>query len=88
MWASVIVELDPIADCAARMGEAFEALAMDALLFQRTDQTFHHAVLLWTVRRDELLAQAVAPDQRRVFAGGEDQTIVAAKKEWGVDATQ
>ena len=34
VWAFVIVERDPVADCAARMGQAFEAVAMDALLFQ------------------------------------------------------
>ena len=33
---------------------------MYALLFQRSDDTLDHAVLLWAMRRDELLAQAVA----------------------------
>jgi hypothetical protein len=35
-----------------------EAMTMDALLFQGADDTFDHAVLLWTVRCDELLAES------------------------------
>ena len=73
MWALMGVELDPIPDRAACMREAPEPLAMYALLFQRSDQPFHHAVLLWTVRGDEFLAQAVAPHRGRVLPGCEDQ---------------
>ena len=52
----MIVKLDPIPDRTARVSEAFEAMAMDALLFQGTDQALHHAVLLRAMRGDELLA--------------------------------
>ena len=42
----MVVELDPVADCAGGMSQAFETLAMNALLFQGPDQALHHAVLL------------------------------------------
>ena len=72
MWASVVVEADPVADGSRRVLDAVEALAMDALLFQCPDHAFDHAVLLRAVWRDELLLQAVAPDQGGVAAAGED----------------
>ena len=58
-------------------------MPMRALLFQGSDHTFHHAILLWAVRGDELLLQTVAPYQRRVFPAGEDQAIVGAQQERG-----
>lgn len=63
MRAFVVVEPDPVADSTGRMSQAFEALAMDALLFQGPDHALHHAVLLGTMGRDELLAQSVTFDQ-------------------------
>jgi hypothetical protein len=39
---------------------------MHALLFQRADHSFHHAVLFGRVRRDELLAKSVAAHQLRI----------------------
>ena len=68
MRAFVIVELDPVTDCAACLCQAFEAMTMDTLLFQGTDQTLHHAVLLRAMRCDELLFQAVATDEFGVGA--------------------
>ena len=64
----MVVELDPVADRAACMCQALEPLAVHALLLQRSDEPLHHAVLLWTVGRDELLAQAVAVDQCGLLA--------------------
>ena len=57
MWSSVVVEADPVGDGAGRVLNAVEALAMDALLFERPDHALDHAVLLRAVRRDELLTQ-------------------------------
>lgn len=45
MWAFAIVELHPVTDGAARMRQVFEAVTMDALLFQGPDQAFQDAVL-------------------------------------------
>ena len=81
MRALVVVEADPVADGAGRVLDAVEALAMDALLFQRPDYAFDHAVLLRAVWRDELLLQAVAPDQGGVAAAGEGQVIVGPQQE-------
>lgn len=71
----MVVEADPVTDGAGCMLDAVEALAMDALLFQRPDDTLDHAVLLRAVWRDELLLQAVAPDEGGVAAAGEDQAV-------------
>ncbi len=49
--------------------------------FSVRDHALHHAVLLGRVRRDELLAQAVAANQCGVAATGEDQAVVRAKQE-------
>ncbi|GGM17412.1 hypothetical protein GCM10011534_44260 [Pseudooceanicola nanhaiensis] len=41
-----------------------KAMAVNALLLEGPDDALDHAVLLGAVRRDELLLQAVASDQR------------------------
>jgi hypothetical protein len=38
MWASVVVEADPVADGSRRVLDDVEALAMDALLLQCPDR--------------------------------------------------
>jgi len=63
----VVVEADPFADGVLRMLDSLEALAVDALLLHRPDDALDHAVLLRTVRGDELLLQPVASDQCGVF---------------------
>jgi hypothetical protein len=66
MRARDVLEADPVPDRACGVLEAVEALAMDALLLERPDDALDHAVLLRAVRRDELLLQPVASDQRRI----------------------
>lgn len=41
-----------------------------------------HTVLLWAMRRNELLAQAIAAHQRRVAAACKNEPIVRPKQEW------
>ena len=77
--ALVVVELDPVADCAGRVSHTFETLSMDTLLFQRPDQALHHAVLLRTMGRDELLTKTVAFDQGRVFPRREDEAVTPSE---------
>nr|WP_232520667.1 AAA family ATPase [Rhodobacter sp. CZR27] len=72
MRAAMVVESDPVADGACRVLEAVEALAVNALLLQGPDHALDHAVLLRAMRGDELLLQAVAADEGRVFATGEE----------------
>lgn len=82
MRASGVVPADPVADNAAGMLQTFKAVAMHTLFLQGPDHPLHHAVLLRAVRRDELLLQAVAPDQPCVGPTGEHQAIVRAQQEW------
>lgn len=62
------------------MPDAAEALAMDALFFQRSDQALDQAVLLEAMRRDELLFQTVASNQRSVAPRCEDQPVVGPQQ--------
>ena len=88
MRALMVVEADPVADGARCVLDAVEALAVNALLFQRPDHAFDHAVLLRAVRRDELLLQAVAANQGGVFPAGKNQAVIAAQQELFVDLAQ
>ena len=81
MRAPVVVEADPVADCACRMLDAVETLSVNALLLDRPDDALDHSVLLRAVRRDELLFQPIASDKAGVAVRGEDQAIVGAQKE-------
>ena len=72
----------PVADGACGVLDAVKALAMDALLLGRPDHAFDHAILLRAVRRDKLLLQALAANQRGVFLACEDQAIVRLQKEF------
>ena len=73
---SVVVEGYPVRDHAGGVLDALEAVAVSALLFQGADQPLHHAVLLRSVRGNELLSQAIAAHQGRVMAGGKNQAII------------
>lgn len=84
----VVVEADPISNHARSVLDAVEAVAMNALLLQRTDYTLHHAVLLRAVKGDELLLQAIAPDQCSAVAEGKNQTVVRTQKKFCVHTAQ
>ena len=81
MRAAGVVELDPVTDGAGSVLDAFEAVPMHTLLFQRPDDTLDHAVLLRAMRSNELLPHAIAADQSRVMAAGEHQSIVGSHHE-------
>lgn len=53
-----------------------EAVTVNAPLFQGPDDSLDHPVLLWAIRRDELLLQTVAAYQPGVMATGKDQAII------------
>jgi hypothetical protein len=86
--APVVVELDPVAQHASGMLLTFEAVAVDALLLQSTDDAFDHAVLLRAVRGNELLPQALAADQAGVVPARENQPVVRTQQERSWDASQ
>nr|WP_245965225.1 hypothetical protein [Sinirhodobacter hankyongi] len=72
MRAAVIVEADPVGDDAGRVLDAFEAVPVNALLLERSDDALDHAVLLRAMRGDELLFQAIAADQGGEVAACEE----------------
>ena len=81
MRAPVVVKASPFTDDAAGVLDGLEAMPMRALFFQCADHAFDHAVLLRAMRRDELLAQAVASHQRGVATRREDQPVVGSQQE-------
>lgn len=76
MRASVVVELDPIAQYTHGVLLALNAMTVYALLFEGADDPFNHPVLLRAMRGDERLLQAIAANPPRVIAAGEDQAVV------------
>lgn len=62
------------------MLQCFKPLPMDALLFQGPVHPFHHAILLRSMRCDELLFQPVASDQGCEAAAGKDQAVVRSQQ--------
>ena len=74
--APVFVELDPVSNQVTGMLQRFKPVPMHALLLEPMNHPLDQAILLETVRRDEFLTQAIASDQGREAAAGEDQPIV------------
>lgn len=75
MWAPDVVDADPVADGACRVLDAVKALAIDALFLQRSRHALDHAVMLGAARRDELLLQTVAANQRDTVARCEPASL-------------
>ncbi len=75
MRAAVVVKGNPVTDDAHRVLDAFESVAMHALRLQRPNEALDHAVLLRSVRGDELLLQPVVADDGHEEVAGEDQAI-------------
>lgn len=88
MRAAIVVETDPVGNDARGVLNALEAMAMNALLLERSDDPLDHAVLLWAVRGDELLLQAIAADQGREVPTGEDQAVVRPQQEFPINLAQ
>ena len=72
MWALVVVKANPVTNDPAGVLQALEAVPMHALLLERTNHPLDQAILLGAVRGDEFLTQAIASDQGREAAAGED----------------
>ncbi len=73
MGPTVVVEADPLCDDTRGVLLGFEAVTMNALLFQRPDDPFDHAVLLRAVRRDELLSKPITAHEARVGPRGKNE---------------
>ena len=76
MGPTVVVEADPFSDDTRGVLLSFKAMTMHALLFQRSDNALYHAVLLWAVRRDELLSKPITAHEAHISPRGEDQPVV------------
>ncbi len=76
MRAPAVIKADPITDDAAGMLSRLEPMAVYTLLHQCADDPFNHSILLWAVRRDELLLQHLNVYQSRVAAADKNQAIV------------
>jgi len=70
------------------MLDGFKSVTMYALFLDGSDQSFDHPILLWAMRGNELLLQAIALDQSRVAAGREDQPIIGSKQKRRFDFAQ
>lgn len=75
----MVIKAYPITDGTAGVLDALEALSVRALFFKCTNDAFDHAVLLWAMGRDELLAKTIAAYQGGVVATGKHQPIVRSK---------
>ncbi len=81
MGPTVVVEADPLCDDTRGVLLSFKAMTMHALLFQSTDDPFDHAVLLWAVRRDELLSKTKTTHEARVGPRGKNEPVVRPQQE-------
>ena len=86
--SAVVVEVDPISNRSGCVLKAFEALPVDALLFQGSNDPLDHAVLLRAVRRYELLLEAVTSDELSECEAGKNQTVVGPQKERAFDLSE
>jgi hypothetical protein len=75
-----VAERDPVTDCVHHTPDAVEALAKGATLLKRSDHALDHAILLRAVRRDELMLEAAAANQGRMFSAGEDQLVIGLRQ--------
>jgi hypothetical protein len=57
-----------------------EAMTVYALLLQGSDDALEHSVLLRTVRRDELLPEAITAHEARIGPRGEHQPVVGLSR--------
>jgi hypothetical protein len=71
----VVVAADPILDYGTGVLKSFEAMAMDALVLERSDDALDHAILPRRARRDELLPQPIALNQGHIATAGVDQPV-------------
>ena len=81
MGPTVVIEADPLCDDTRGVLLGFYAVTMNALLFQRPDDPFDHAVLLRAVRGDELLSKPITAHEARIGPRGEDQPVVRPQQE-------
>ena len=85
---AVIVEVDSVSNRSCCMLKAFEAMPMDALLFQRTNDAFDRPVLLRTVRRNELLFKTITSDELSECQTGKNKAIIGPQQKGAFDLAE
>ena len=80
MRPALVVKPNPVTDDSIGMLQGLKPAAMNTLLFQSSDHTLDHPVLLGTVWCVELLSQAVASVQDCEASTGKVQAIVRAQQ--------
>ncbi len=88
MGSTGAVEAVPLSDDARGVLPRFEAMTVYALLLQGPDDALDHAVLLRTVRHDELLPEAITGHEARIGPRGEHQPVVGPQQERRGDASE
>lgn len=76
MWPLFVVVSDPAIDHYPGLAQRLEAMEPDALFLQGTEEALDEPVLLWCIRRRELLRQPIGLHRARVVPATEDQTII------------
>jgi hypothetical protein len=79
MRALGVVKADPGLDGGLGLFKRLEVVLPYALLLERAKEALAHPVLLWGVRRDELLAQTVLFAARLEMLGSEHLAVVASQ---------
>ncbi len=88
MGPALVVKPNPVTDGSIGMLQGLKPLAMKKLLFQGSDYTLDHPVLLRALGRDELLFQAVASDQGCEAPAGEDQAVFRSQQKGQLQSAQ
>ena len=82
MGSSIVVELDPVANDPRGVLLGLEAVTVNALLLEGTDDPLNPPVLLWAVRHDELLTKPITAHHPREVTGREDPSVVRSQQKW------
>ena len=83
-----VVEADPLSDDARGVLLGLEAMTVYALLLQGPGDALDHAVLLWAMRRDELLPETITAHEARIGPRGEHQPVIGPQQERRRDASE
>ena len=77
----MVIKANPVSNDTIGVLQTLKALPVHALLFEGAYHPLYHPILLWAVRRDELLLQTIAFGQGCVAAAGKYQAIVRSQQE-------
>ena len=76
----MVVAVDPGTEFESCVLDGFEAVAPCKFFFKGFDESFAESVLLWGVRSDVFLLEAVVVDYGTVLARAKDEAIVMTQQ--------